>query len=367
MLSKHHIFVIFINLQQVANLEYTSDMTILFQRLSVIVIDLFQFYISYLICSSISVRPSIVYTKFLLLSLNCGLLLVDNIHFQYNGLLICLLLFILYSSIQGNDYMVTALYSILVLMKHLFAPMAPLLAVYLLSRSFHHKHGWLHTLRIWFVHIVIVVTALTVAFLPFYLSTGIAGLEQIFQRLFPFQRGLVHAYWAPNIWALYCCLDKIIIYTVQFLQLHTNQGEKGSFVSTYSVLNSTSGIVGEFGFVYLPQISALFCMLLIGICLIPACILLYKYPSGKALCKCMVYSSMSMFMFGYHVHEKAILIPWVLQTLVCTDSIEDRLLYLLLACSGTVSLFPLIPGQFEWAIKGKYPEFCMQKSFLNKK
>lgn len=203
-----------------------------------------------------------------LVLLHSGLVLVDNIHFQYNGYLLSMLVGGLAAAYAGQPVLAVLLLALLALHKHLFAVLAPAAVVYLAATAIPHARGtncssaaiavvcrlvtavvlvavlslaviapvlvedWsgaaaaVVSPRVWVTAFANVRAGDAAALLP---SGGEGGGRsssgsthaliaaeailrnglQLLARLFPFSRGLVHAYWAPNAWALYMACDKV--------------------------------------------------------------------------------------------------------------------------------------------------------------
>ena len=319
--------------------------------------------------------------SFYLIVLHPGLLWLDHVHFQYNGMLFGIFLASLGYLMQGNlvllvnndnnsninknqkqfhtcHWKAAVLFALLLTMKHLFLTLGPFYFVYLLrrycledsalmiekkrsiqqstdtkssSKRQTKKSNTKDSLQLRLNRLVTLgmytLVTLLVPFLPF-----LKHLPQLGARLFPFGRGLVHDYWAANVWALYMFADK-----------------------TLNIILGKSS---------LPEIPASTCALLLLVSLLPG---LY-YGAWKAaaqrdnsrLLLAVIYAALCSFQLGFHVHEKAILnaiIPMILlvanksTTTTSKRMASTRFLFLQMTALGLLGIFPLLFRKVELPIK----------------
>lgn len=114
----------------------------------------------------------------------------------------------------------------------------------------------------------------------------------------------------------------------------------------------TGGLVQEFRHSVLPSVSPLITFILTILSIMPSLIHLWLYPRGpKSFLRCLVLCAFGSFMFGWHVHEKAILIVTIPLSLLVLDKKKDAQIFLILSTVAHYSLFPLIFTRAETVIK----------------
>ena len=383
----------------VSNLEYASFETVLFQRLSVVVCDSLLAISSFLLSTQLcSPKTASDVTKlFAALFTIPGLILVDNIHFQYNGFLFGFQLLSIYFLSKKYYVLSAATFALLLNLKHIYLYIAPVYLIHLFVFYCFDKNRKFLFLN-FFKLGSIVVAIFALCFAPF-----VFHLPQVVSRLFPFRRGLTHAYWAPNFWALYNFADVLLGKVLRIK-------EKSGF---------TSGLVENHRHLVLPQIAPLVTVLLTAIAMFIPLLLLYLKPlvAEKKVKESnqgyetqrkvetikfivgTIIAAYSSFLFGWHVHEKAVLLIMVpltafafvisfhaatltvlvgsqkneqvgsdsskkmkpreikngaMKEMICFDADivkSCHSIYILCFIPGTVSLFPLLEGLFELPIK----------------
>jgi len=357
------------------NLGHSSTATVVFQRLTVIAGDLVlllgilmwsKTWSSMRLTECAHSRGKVAVIGGLTF-FNPGLLFVDHIHFQYNGLLLGLLLISVALVRMRRNLMALSVFCLLLLMKHIFFYVVPVFGVYLLghycwsvvaagqlasglekrcvccvcccaccvkcSRSdtssdddgvadddvedidddgddeaddededddggynkrrqprkrrtlsediqMHVIPGHFKPLH-FLALVLIALFALFVTFGPIIASdvqaewmkhgqinaTIVARssqrqMTQIFSRLFPWGRGLCHAYWAPNVWSWYVTGDRIARRAVKVLKIPF-------FQNMTSTAGMTGGLVQVTSMAVLPNIQPVVTFALTFMCILP--------------------------------------------------------------------------------------------------
>lgn len=345
--------------------------TVYFQRLTVVLSEIVLFAaLQWYLKTTRKVQHEIsrAFVVVLSLVLSPGLLIVDHIHFQYNGLMYGFLVLMINSARLHKYLWCGFWFSVLLCFKHIYLYLAPavfvfLLRAYCLDLQYSTKRSFLNN-AVSMVHWrnliklgLIVIAVFGAAFGPFVYH-GV--MPQLLERLFPFSRGLTHAYWAPNFWAVYSFVDRVLVQVYKRMPMTQALLWKFFLVDT-SIVNiesfvnsSTRGLVGDVEFLILPTITPKLTFLLTLFYQVMALIPLFIQPTFERFLGALTLCGYASFLFGWHVHEKAILL--VIFPITFLAASDQRLIspfHLLTSC-GHVALFPLLFTPEEWILKVVY-------------
>jgi alpha-1,3-glucosyltransferase len=181
-----------------------------------------------------------------------------------------------------------------------------------------------------------VIAVFAVSLGPFALM---GQLPQLLSRLFPFTRGLNHAYWAPNAWALVTAADRVLV-----------KSEYSTFFIAYcwtlpppvvaprlgidlaadapGVISTSRGLVGDTVFAVLPNIKPIHTFTITIVFQLVRHMRQFEFiirlishqaflgklwltPTYKSFVTALTLCGYTSYMFGWHVHEKAILLVLV--------------------------------------------------------
>lgn len=148
---------------------------------------------------------------------------------------------------------------------------------------------WLSSFRNLFTLGISVLTVFVVSFGPFvYLNQA----NNVLGRLFPFRRGLCHAYWAPNFWALYNTADKALaILSKRVL---------GVDLPDAGLASMTGGLVQEFDHSLLPSVRPMATFVLSLLAMAPILLKIWRNGANPIrFLRAVILCNFASFMFGW--------------------------------------------------------------------
>ncbi|KAJ7937161.1 glucosyltransferase [Mycena leptocephala] len=317
------------------NLNYDAWSVIAYQRTTVILSELVLGVVLLRFIRG-SVDPSTQRIISASLFLHPGFLIIDHIHFQYNGFMFGILLWSILMARNGNKLASGILFAVLLNFKHIYMYLAPAYFIYLL-RSFCISPSGKLEIKNFLSLANAVIAVFIVSFGPFIVM---GQIPQVLSRLFPFTRGLNHAYWAPNAWALVTAADRVLL-------RYISRTGADVPINISGVASTSRGLVGDTIFAVLPNIKPIHTFIITLAFQSIALIKLWFTPTYKSFLTALTLCGYASYLFGWHVHEKAILLVLIPLSLLAAERHAYFRTFILASVAGVFSLFPLIftPGE----------------------
>ncbi|KAK0230814.1 glycosyltransferase family 57 protein [Armillaria fumosa] len=312
------------------NLNYDSWSVIVYQRLTVLATELvLGAALLRFIRDAIDPRMQRIISASLFL--HPGFLIVDHIHFQYNGFMFGILLWSILMARNGNRLASGVLFAVLLNFKHIYMYLAPAYFVYLLGSYCFSSSGEIQIKN--FLSLANSVIAIFLVSLGPFLVMG--QLPQLLSRLFPFTRGLNHAYWAPNVWALVTFVDRVLLRYAERIGADVSIHDPG-------VESTSRGLVGDTVFAVLPNVQPIHAFTLTLAFQSIVLLKLWFNPTYKSFLTALTLCGYASYLFGWHVHEKAVLLVLVPLSLLAAERQAYFRTFIIASVSGIFSLFPLL-------------------------
>ncbi|KAG0197066.1 Glucosyltransferase-like protein [Mortierella sp. GBA30] len=237
------------------------------------------------------------HTALLLILLQPGLILIDHGHFQYNGVMLGLVVWAINCFLKDQDVLGSFFFCLALGFKQMGLYFSPAVFAYLLGKSL--RQGFLGCIWKLVKMGTAVILTLGLVFSPWLQSKD--DILQVLHRIFPVFRGLYQDKVA-NVW----CALNIVVKLREMFDIQ----ELVRF-STLATLLS----------------------------FLPSMLHLIVKPTKRGLIYCLINSSLSFFLLSFQVHEKSILLPVLPITLLILDEPAVASLFITLA---TFSMFPLL-------------------------
>jgi len=271
----------------------------LFMRLSVIIADLLVYFPAVrLFCgSNINISS-------LLLITYPGLIIIDHGHFQYNGISLGLFIMAMALTTRNFDILGSIMFCLALNYKQMELYHALPFFFYLLGKCFKQPTYFRKSMKLAVIGVA-VITTFAIIWLPFILAGPYTSL-QVLKRIFPVDRGLYEDKVA-NFW---CTID--IVFK---LKQNLDQNQIGLMCLGSTLLLS-----------------------------LPSNLHLLFNPTSRNFMLSQVITSLTFFLFSFHVHEKTILLVAIPAILVTAQpSRKSTYVRFWLPWFLTISVFSMVP------------------------